>query len=64
MRLPLIIANFCDQLIQPPHELTQSQDRARQTGSHDHFWKQLRVSLGETGAPILRGNPGLYGRSR
>ena len=51
MRFPLLIANFCDQLTQPLHELTQSQDRARQAGSNDHPWKQLRVSLGKTGAP-------------
>src|SRR5713101_8314286 len=40
-----------DKLTQPLHELTQSQDRAHQAGSNDHFWKQLCVSLGKTGAP-------------
>jgi len=37
------IAVFYDQLIQPLHESAQSQDRTRQAGSNDHFWKQLRV---------------------
>src|ERR1700752_1932158 len=44
-------ADFYDQLTQPLHELTQSHDRVRQAGSNDHFWKQLRVLLGKTGAP-------------
>ena len=51
MRFPLLIADFYDQLIQPLHGSTQSQDRARRAGSNGPPWKQLCVSLGKTGAP-------------
>src|ERR1700751_4091863 len=51
MCFPFPIAAVYDQLIQPLHELTQSQDPARQAGSNDDPWKQLSVSLGKRGAP-------------